>query len=81
GIISRYITPYGLHGQFDFVLYYAGSLQFLGDFPGRGMAHVDFWTRASMEQYPLGSVMTPYIGSHDTQRFITLTAHPDLANN
>jgi len=81
GIISRYITPYGLDGQFDFVLYYAAALQFLGDAPGRGMAHVDFWTRASMDQYPRGSIMTPYIGSHDTQRFITLTAHPDLANN
>jgi glycosidase len=81
GIISRYITPYGLDGQFDFVLYYAASLQFLGDYPGRGMAHVDYWTRASMDQYPRGAIMTPYIGSHDTQRFITLTAHPDLANN
>jgi glycosidase len=81
GIISRYITPFGLHGQFDFVLYYAAALQFLGDHPGRGMAHVDFWTKASLAHYPRGSVMTPYIGSHDTSRFISLTAHPSLANN
>ncbi|RLB56217.1 MAG: glycosyl hydrolase [Deltaproteobacteria bacterium] len=80
-IISRYITPDGLDGQFDFVLYYAASLQFLGDTPGRGMAHVDFWTQASMERYPRGAVMTPYIGSHDTQRFLTLQAHPGQANN
>jgi glycosidase len=81
GIISRYITPYGLDGQFDFVLYYAASLQFLGDAPGRGMIHVDYWTRASAEEYPAGAIMTPYIGSHDTSRFLTLTAHPAQANN
>jgi glycosidase len=79
--ISRYVGPAGLTGQLDFVLYYAASLQFLNDAPGRGMAHVDFWTRASMARYPRGAVMTPYIGSHDSARFISLAANPDLAGN
>ena len=81
GIISRYIAPHGLDGQFDFVLYYAASLQFLGDTPGRGMLHVDYWTRASQEQYPPGSIMTPYIGSHDSSRWISLQASPGQAHN
>jgi glycosidase len=81
GIISRYIAPHGLDGQFDFVLYYAASLQFLGDAPGRGMLHVDYWTRASQDQYPAGAIMTPYIGSHDSSRWISLQASPGQANN
>lgn len=83
GIISRYIAPraHGLDGQLDFVLYYAASLQFLRDVPGRGMIHVDYWTRASQERYPTGSIMTPYIGSHDTSRWISLQAHPSSAHN
>jgi glycosidase len=79
GTISRYIEPYGLDGQFDFVLYYAAALQFLGD--ARGMLHVDYWTQASLQQYPDGAVMTPYIGSHDTSRFLSLQSQPDRANN
>jgi glycosidase len=72
GIISRYVGPHGLDGQFDFPLYYAAALAFLQDGPGRGMAHVDYWTRASLTQYPAGAVMTPYLGSHDVPRFVTL---------
>ncbi|MEM9188605.1 MAG: alpha-amylase family glycosyl hydrolase [Myxococcota bacterium] len=81
GTISRYIGDDALDGQFDFVLYYAAALQFLNDEPGRGMAHIDFWTQASMAQYPGGAIMTPYLGSHDTPRFMTLSAHPQLAGN
>jgi glycosidase len=79
--ISRYIGPDALDGQFDFVLYYAGALQFLNDDPGRGMAHIDYWSQASMARYPEAAVMTPYIGSHDSARFITLAAHPWLAGH
>ncbi|MEM7609183.1 MAG: alpha-amylase family glycosyl hydrolase [Myxococcota bacterium] len=79
--ISRYIGPNALDGQFDFVLYYAASLQFLNDEPGRGMAHVDFWSQASMERYPPEAIMTPYIGSHDVPRFITQSSHPGQAGN
>ncbi|MBM4381502.1 MAG: glycosyl hydrolase, partial [Deltaproteobacteria bacterium] len=81
GIISRYIGPHGLDGQFDFPLYYAAALAFLQDGPGRGMAHVDFWTRASQSQYPPGAVMTPYLGSHDVARFVTLGSDPARAWN
>ncbi len=79
--ISRYIGENALNGQFDFPLYYAASLQFLNDEPGRGMSHIEFWTRASLERYPAESIMTPYIGSHDVPRFMTLSANPDLAGN
>lgn len=83
GIISRYIAPRGagLDGQLDFVLYFAASLHFLKDEPSRGMAHVDFWSQASMAEYPPGAIMTPYVGSHDQPRFVSLQAHPDLAWN
>ena len=85
GTISRYINPFGLTGQFDFVLYYAAGLKFLatppcGDGPC-GMLHVDYWTKASLEQYPAGAIMTPYIGSHDSTRFMTLAANPDKAGS
>ncbi|MCB9788910.1 MAG: glycosyl hydrolase [Deltaproteobacteria bacterium] len=79
--ISRYIGPDALDGQFDFVLYYAGALQFLNDDPGRGMAHIDYWSQASLSQYPGDAIMTPYVGSHDTARFITLAANPGQAGN
>jgi glycosidase len=79
--ISRYIGPNALDGQFDFVLYYAAALQFLNDDPGRGMAHIDYWTQASAERYPAAAIMTPYVGSHDTPRFITLSANPGQAGH
>ena len=81
GIISRYIAPWGLDGQFDFVLYYAASMQFLRETPGRGMIHIDYWTRASQDHYPAGAIMTPYIGSHDSSRWISLQASPAQAGN
>jgi len=83
GTISRYVAPgaHGLDGQLDFVLYYASALQLLRDDPGRGMIHVDFWTRASLEHYPEGSIMTPYLGSHDTPRWITLQSDPGRAHH
>ncbi|MBM4381257.1 MAG: glycosyl hydrolase, partial [Deltaproteobacteria bacterium] len=81
GTISRYVGPDALDGQFDFPLYFAAALAFTQDTPGRGMAHVDFWTRASADQYPAGAVMTPYLGSHDVARFITLASDPGRAWN
>ncbi|MDH5492774.1 MAG: alpha-amylase family glycosyl hydrolase, partial [Myxococcales bacterium] len=81
GVISRYIGPDALHGQFDFVLYHSSALSFGRDDPGRGMLHVDFWTRASLDHYPPGAIMTPYIGSHDTSRYISLITDPARAGN
>lgn len=72
--ISRYMGPFGLDGQFDFVLYHAVPYRtFSSD--QKGMLHADFWAKTSQQQYPAGSVMTPYIGSHDTSRFVTLASY------
>lgn len=72
--ISRYVGPRALDGQADFVLYHAVPYRaFSSD--ERGMLHVDYWTRQSQLQYPAGSIMTPYLGSHDTARFVTLATY------
>jgi glycosidase len=81
GAISRYIGPYGLSGQMDFVLYYAAAQAFLADQAARGMLHVDYWTRQSQLYYPKGSVMTPFIGSYDLSRYITLASDPGKAGS
>ena len=81
GTIARYVGPDALDGQLDFVLYYAAALQFLRDDPGRGMLHIDYWTRASLEQYPADAPMTPFLGSHDTPRWISLQSDPARATN
>jgi glycosidase len=39
------------------------------------MIHADYWTQQSMSQYTAGAIMTPYIGSHDTARFTTLSTY------
>lgn len=71
GIISEYIGPFGLDGSFDFVIYYAVPSQvFMND--NQGMQQTDYWTQASQWEYPKGSIMSPYIGSEDTPRFVTL---------
>ena len=69
--ISRYIGERGLNGQFDFVLYHAVSYNTWAH-DTYGLVHADYWTQASLDHYPADAVMTPYIGSHDTQRFISL---------
>jgi glycosidase len=74
GTISEYIGPHGLDGQFDFVLYYAAPMQAFA-FDNKGMIHVDYWTQASGWEYPEGSIMSPYIGSQDTARYVTLASY------
>ncbi len=72
--ISEYIGPHKLDGQFDFVLYHAVPYRvFAGD--EHGLIHADFWEKGSIQEYPAGSVMVPYIGSHDTARFTTLATY------
>src|SRR5262249_52678087 len=68
GTISKYIGPYGLDGQFDFVLYHGVSYRTFawGD---KGMLHADYWFSHGQAKWPVEAVMTPYIGSHDTPRF------------
>ena len=71
GTISRYVGPHGLDGQFDFVLYHGVSYRtFATD--SKGMLHADYWFQHGMSKYPADAIMTPYIGSHDTPRFVTL---------
>lgn len=77
-MISRYIGPNGLNGQFDFVLYHAVSYNVWAH-DTYGLIHADYWTQASLDHYPEYAVMTPYIGSHDTQRFISL-ADPNASS-
>jgi neopullulanase len=68
--ISRYIGPNGLDGQFDFVLFHAVASLVLA-WGERTYVHLDFWTLQSQLQYPEGAIMTPYLGSHDTSRFLS----------
>ncbi|MFO0666832.1 MAG: alpha-amylase family glycosyl hydrolase [Polyangiaceae bacterium] len=74
--ISRYMGPFGLDGQFDFVLYHAVPYRSFA-YQWKGMLHADYWAKASTTQYTAGSIMTPYIGSHDTSRFVTLSSYRD----
>jgi len=69
--ISRYIGPYLLNGQFDFVLYHAvaNNTWAWDEFDG-GLTHPDYWLQQSLAHYPAEAIMTPYIGSHDTPRFL-----------
>lgn len=76
GTISHYIGPNGLDGQFDFVLYHAASYRTFA-WDDRGLAHADYWLRASLASYPEGAIMTPYIGSHDTPRSVTNATYRD----
>ncbi|MEM7157612.1 MAG: alpha-amylase family glycosyl hydrolase [Myxococcota bacterium] len=69
--IARYVGPHGLDGQFDFVLYHAASYGVFG-YSDYGMIHADYWFNHGQGKWPEGSIMTPYIGSHDTPRFSTL---------
>ena len=70
GTINRYIGPNGLDGQADFVLYHAVIDNVLAS-GNMDYQHLDYWTNRSQDQYVEGAVMNPYIGSHDTPRFIS----------
>jgi glycosidase len=73
-LISHYIGPWMLDGQFDFPLYYAVPMQvFASD--NHGMIHADYWSQASGWEYPSNAIMSPYIGSQDTPRFVTLATY------
>ncbi len=69
-MINRYIGEDGLDGQADFVLYHAvvdnvftsGTMDY---------QHLDYWTNRSTDQYVEGATMVPFIGSHDSPRFIS----------
>lgn len=71
GTISRYVGPFGLDGQFDFVLYHGVSYRVFA-YGDNGMLHADYWFDHGLGKWPEGAIMTPYIGSHDTSRFATI---------
>ncbi len=70
-IANRYLGPDGLDGQFDFTLFHAVVTSSLlrGE---RGFIHLDVWTGKSQEEYRPGSVIVPYVGSHDTSRALSV---------
>lgn len=73
-LISRAIGPHGLDGQIDFVTYYAVPTNVFSS-DNKGMIHADYWSQQATVQYPAGAIMTPYIGSQDSPRFITLASY------
>lgn len=75
--IAKYIGPYGLDGQFDFVLYHGVSYRTFA-YGDKGMIHADYWANHGQQRWPAGAIMTPYIGSHDTPRFVSLADYRDI---
>jgi cyclomaltodextrin glucanotransferase len=71
GTIAKYVGPHGLDGQFDFVLYHGVSYRTFA-YGEKGMLHADYWLQHGLSKWPEGAIMTPYIGSHDTSRFVTM---------
>ena len=67
GTINAYMGPDGLDGQADFVLYHAvvDNVFVSGN---ENYMHLDYWTNRSQDQYLEGSIMVPYVGSHDGPR-------------
>ena len=67
----------GLAGQADFVLYHAvvDNVFVSGN---ENYMHLDYWTNRSQDQYLDGSIMVPYVGSHDVPR---LTSRADTGTN
>ena len=77
GAINAYMGPDGLDGQADFVLYHAvvDNVFVSGN---ENYQHLDYWTNRSQDQYTPGSLMVPYVGSHDVPR---LTSRADTGTN
>ncbi len=71
GTIAKYVGPHGLDGQFDFVLYHGVSYRTFA-YGDEGMLHADYWFQHGQSKWPEGAIMTPYIGSHDTPRFVSM---------
>ncbi|MBI4701022.1 MAG: glycosyl hydrolase [Deltaproteobacteria bacterium] len=71
GTIAKYVGPFGLDGQLDFVLYHGVAYRTFA-YSDKGMLHAGYWFEHGLQKWPAGAVMTPYLGSHDTPRFATL---------
>ena len=68
--INRYIGNDALDGQADFVLYHA-VVDNVFTTGNMNYQHLDFWTNRSQDQYVDGAVMVPYLGSHDSSRYLS----------
>ncbi len=76
GTIQKYVGRFGLDGQFDFVLYHGVSYRTFA-YGDKGMIHADYWTQHGLGKWSKDAIMTPYIGSHDTPRFVSLADYAD----
>ena len=68
--INRYMGENGLDGQADFVLYHA-VVDNVFTTGNENYHHLDYWTSRSQDQYKQGSIMVPFVGSHDVPRIIS----------
>ena len=68
--INRYMGENGLDGQADFVLYHA-VVDNVFTSGTENYQHLDYWTNRSQDQYSSGSIMVPYVGSHDVPRLVS----------
>ena len=68
--INRYMGENGLDGQADFVLYHA-VVDNVFTTGNENYQHLDYWTSRSQDQYEQGSIMVPFVGSHDVPRIIS----------
>ena len=68
--INRYIGNDALDGQADFVLYHA-VVDNVFTTGNMNYQHLDYWTNRSQDQYVDGAVMVPYLGSHDSSRYLS----------
>ena len=68
--INRYMGDNGLDGQADFVLYHA-VVDNVFTSGIENYQHLDYWTNRSQDQYSPGSIMVPYVGSHDVPRLVS----------
>lgn len=80
GTIARYLGDDALDGQFDFVLHHAAAHATFAR-RDRGLIHARTWSEASLSRFPEDAIMTPYVGSHDTPRFLTVASQPERAGS
>jgi glycosidase len=62
------------------VLYHAAAYNTFAQ-QTQGMLHAAYWTEHGQAKWPADAIMTPYVGSHDTPRFVSLASDPEGAHN
>jgi glycosidase len=71
-LVSQYIGPQELDGQFDFPLYWPLVDAFAR---GNSLKQVDSALRDGESAYPAGAINAPFIGNHDVPRFHSIAAN------